>query len=77
MLHGEHRPGTPETGLHFVRDQDDSVRVAKLAQRPHERRRYGVKAAFTLDGLDDDGGDTGRLDIRLEQEIEILERVFH
>jgi hypothetical protein len=75
VLHREQLAGTCEAGLHFVGDQQDAVRVADLAQAAHEVSRCLVEAAFALNRFEDDRGDALRIDVGLEQHLDVLERV--
>ena len=44
--------GRPDTGLHFVDDEEDVVFFGKGTERAEEGRRGVVIAAFGLDGFD-------------------------
>ena len=58
--------GAASAGLQFVGNRQDAMLVAQCAQALHQPGGDDVKAAFALHGLDDDGGQTGRLDLVLE-----------
>ncbi|CAM2137885.1 hypothetical protein PT2222_100011 [Paraburkholderia tropica] len=75
VFHREQLAGAREARLHFVGDQQDAVRVADLAQAAHEVRRRLVEAAFALNRFEDDRGDALRIDVGLEQHLDVLERV--
>ncbi len=77
MFHGEELAGASEARLDLVRDQQDAMFVAELAQPHHEFLRRDVEAAFALHRLDDDGGNARRLYIGLEQPLDGMHRVLH
>ena len=77
VLHGEHAAGASGAALDLVRDEQDSMAVAQLAQAHHEFLRRDVEAAFALNRLDDDGRDAIGGDVALEDLRERPEGVVH
>ena len=77
VVHGEHLAGAGKAGLHLVGDKQNAVLVADLAKCCHKIARRLVEAALALHRLDDDGGDSGRIDIGLEQLVERGKRIRH
>ena len=71
MLDREHLAGARDAALHFVGDQHDAVLVAYPAQRAQELGRRHVEAALALHRLDHDGRDRLRIDIAVEQPVEV------
>ena len=53
MLAGEHLAGAPDSALHFVEDEQDSMLVAERAQSLQEAIGRHDVAAFALDRLDE------------------------
>ncbi len=75
MLDAEHFSGSRKAGLHLVRDEKNAVPVTERAKRFEEFAWGGMKAALTLNRLDDEGGDVFRSDVGPEKIIEGLQRI--
>lgn len=56
LLIGEQPPCASHSSLHLVKNQEQPVKVAKLAQAPEKPGRWNTHAHFTLDRLDQDTG---------------------
>ena len=67
VLAGPHLSGAPDAALHLVRHQQDAVPVAERAQVAQPSRRRDDVAAFSLNRLDEDGGDVARVEVAGEQ----------
>ena len=57
MLGGKHTAGAAHAGLHFVVNQQNAVFVSKPPEFFMKLCWRNEIAAFSLNGLDDDGGD--------------------
>src|SRR5574337_1226604 len=76
MLHGEELSGTRETRLNLIGDEENTVSVGDIAKFDHEGLWNFVEATFSLDGLDNEGRHTARIDIRFEELVELTERIL-
>jgi hypothetical protein len=76
MIKPKHLAGAAEAGLDFVEDQHNFVLVADPAQAAHQLWYGLIKTAFALDRLDDDGSDSRWLDIGLENEFDVTQRLL-
>ena len=56
MLTSEHLAGTSEARLDFVEDEEDAILIADLADCLKVTWWWGHVAAFSENGLDNDGG---------------------
>ena len=66
-----HRPGPTDARLHLVRDEDDLVTVAQLAEPGEVVVRHRNEAPFALHGLEHDACDRLGIDVAAE---EVLQR---
>src|SRR5208337_4004726 len=73
---GKKLAGSANTGLHLVEHQKQTMRVAKITQRPQKVRRRGADAALALNRLNQNGAglrtDRGfhRLDVAKGNRVE-------
>ena len=74
MLHGKQLAGTGKAGLHFVGNQQNTVGIAKLAQRLHKISRGNIKATFALHWFNDNRRHLIRGDIGFENMSQAFER---
>ncbi len=77
MLHGKPGACAPGAGLHLVADQQDAVGVAQCAQALQQLGRRDYEAAFTLNRLNDDGGNALGLDVVFENRLDRRNGVVH
>ncbi len=66
MLDAEHLAGAREAGLHLIRNEQDAMGVANLAQFDEQLLRRFVKAALALDRFEHDRRNAFRVDGCLE-----------
>ena len=76
MLDREQLARPCKAALDLVSDQHDAVFVTDGAQGLQEGLRCNVEAAFALHGFDHDRRGAMRCDIRLEQGLQRVQRVF-
>ena len=69
------RPRAPDAGLHLVIDVEDAVLAAERRQPGREIGRHRDEAALALHGLENDAGHRRRIDVALEQELELVDGV--
>ena len=65
----KHLTGAPDTGLHLVKDQHDTMPVTQLAQTLQKSTRRNDVAAFTLHRLDQNAGHFLRRHVAREQHL--------
>ena len=75
VLDRPHLPRAPDARLHLVVDVEDPVLAAQLREAQQVVGRHRQEAALTLDGLEHDAGDGGRVDLRLEELLQPGDRV--
>jgi hypothetical protein len=68
--------GAAHARLHLVRDVDDAVLLAQGLQALDELGRHHREAALALHRLEDHAGHRLRIDVRLEHELDALERIL-
>ncbi len=71
MLDGEHLAGARDAALDLIGDQHDAVFVAQAPQRAQELEGRDVEAALALHRFDDDGRHRLRIDVAVEQAVEV------
>ena len=71
MFYRKHLAGSGDAALDFVRDHDDPMFIAKPPQRAQEIGRGHVEAALPLHRLDDDGRHGFRIDVAVENPVQI------
>ena len=69
-------PVRPKPRLDFVDNEENAVLVADAAQLAQELEGRDIEASLALHRLDHHRGDAGRLHVRLEEELQRLERVL-
>ena len=70
------RPGPSDSGLHLVVHVEDPVALAELLQPRGKVERHVHEAALALHRLEHDAGDRLRVDIGLEERLELVDRVL-
>lgn len=73
VLAGEHLTGAAKAGLDLVHDHKDVVGLAELGDVVEVLLGHGHVATLTEDGLHDEAGNVLRVELLLEEKVELLD----